>query len=71
MSTSCIKIIKLSLVVFILEMCSGQLPLVINTWPLPDATSAGIFIVNKIILVYIKGTYFGENLIWRMATSLT
>ena len=46
MSTSCIKIIKLSLVVFILEMCSGQLPLVINTWPLPDATSAGIFIVN-------------------------
>ena len=23
------------------------------------------------IVVYIKGTYFGENLIWRMATSLT
>lgn len=38
----CIKTLQLALVVFIFEMCSGQLPLVINTWPLPDATSAGI-----------------------------
>jgi len=40
MSTLCIKTIKLSLLFCILEMGSGQLPLVINTWPLPDATSA-------------------------------
>lgn len=31
---------SLTFVLFAFDMCSGQLPLVINTWPLPDATSA-------------------------------
>ena len=54
MNRLCLKIIDLPLVLFTLEMCSGQLPMVINTWPLPDATSAGDIPMMKIILNFTE-----------------
>ena len=34
--------------------------------------SVWVFLIYTLdIMLYIKGTYFGKDLIWRMATSLT